>query len=193
MRARIDPHAKYRQLVAARLDKPLTRVELRTLNTHLKKCNSCQQVEDEYRAQRNLLRALPESIPPRDLWARTSASLDREVARAYRAEKWRRRMGHGRRSAQPSTGLMTAVAAIGVTAALAVLQLAPAFGPGASLAVRPTPLNIPPQQVAFLGVGPSDVAVYSTELNQVCPVTGPIDCLENERYVRSPFALPPDV
>ena len=29
MRGRIDPHAKYRELIAARLDKPLTRVELR--------------------------------------------------------------------------------------------------------------------------------------------------------------------
>ena len=32
IRGRIDPHAKYRELIAARLDKPLTRVELRTLD-----------------------------------------------------------------------------------------------------------------------------------------------------------------
>jgi hypothetical protein len=88
---------------------------------------------------------------------------------------------------------MTAVAAVGVTAALAVLQLAPAFGPTASLVARATPLDIPPQQVAFLGVGAQDVAVYRTELSQVCPATGPLDCIENERYVRTPFTLPPDV
>ena len=53
MRGRIDPHAKYRELIAARLDKPLTRVELRTLTSHLKKCAACQTVEADYRSQRN--------------------------------------------------------------------------------------------------------------------------------------------
>src|SRR3954451_5678303 len=125
MKARIDQHSRYRELIAARLEKPLSRVELRQLNSHLKACASCQAVDGEYRAERGLLRALPPRTPPRDLWARTSARLDREVARDYRSEKWRRRMSRGRRSAQPSTALLTAVAAIGVSAAVVMLQLAP--------------------------------------------------------------------
>src|SRR6188472_4405617 len=157
MRARIDPHARYRELLAARLEKPLSRVELRQLNAHLKTCPSCQAVEGDYRAQRGLLRALPPPPPPRDLWARTSSSLDREVARAYRAQKWRRRMTRGRRSGQPSTGLLAAVAAIGVSAAIAVLQLAPAIGPAATLRAAPTPLSVPPQQFAYIGLGRTDV------------------------------------
>jgi len=72
MKGRIDQHARYRELIAARLDRPLTRIELRTLTSHLKKCAACQGVEAEYRAQRNLVRSLPAPIPPRDLWARTS-------------------------------------------------------------------------------------------------------------------------
>jgi len=192
-RALPDPHLRYRELIAARLDRPLTRVELRTLTSHLKKCAACQGVETEYRNERGLLRGLAAPIPPRDLWARTSASLDREVARAYRDQKWRRRLGRGSRVAQPSTALMTAVAAIGVSAAIMVLQLAPAIGPAASVAGRPTPLTIPLQAFAFIGLGPSDAAIYSTDVSQVCPASAPLDCVENEKYVRTPLGLPPDV
>ena len=192
-RALPDPHLRYRDLIAARLDRPLTRVELRTLTGHLKKCAACQGVETEYRNERGLLRGLAAPIPPRDLWARTSASLDREVARAYRDQTWRRRLGRGSRVAQPSTALMTAVAAIGVSAAIMVLQLAPAIGPAASIAGRPTPLTIPAQAFAFIGLGPSDAAIYSTDVSQVCPTSAPLDCVENEKYVRTPLGLPPDV
>jgi hypothetical protein len=193
MRGRIDQHARYRELIAARLDRPLTRVELRTLTGHLKKCAACQQVDSEYRAERNMVRGLVPPTPPRDLWARTSSSLDREVARAYRAERWRRRINHGRRSGQPSTALMTAVAAIGVSAAIMVLQLAPAIGPAASVVARATPLTISPLQLAFFGQGPSDMAVYRTDVNQVCPISGPLDCVPGGKFVRSPVVLPPDM
>ena len=194
MRGRIDPHARYRELIAARLDQPLTRVELRMLNGHLKKCAGCHELETEYRAERNLLRGLAAPIPPRDLWARTSTSLDREVALAYRAQKWRRRITRGNRSPQPSTALMTAIAAIGVTAALALLQLAPAVGPLASTgAARATPLSISPMQIAWLGQGPSDMAVYQTDVSQVCPTSGPLDCVPAGNFVRTPLQLPSDM
>src|SRR4051794_37432075 len=192
MRGRIDPHARYRELIAARLEKPLSRVELRQLNAHLKTCPACQSVDAEYRAERGLLRALPVPTPPRDLWARTSAHLDREVAHAYRQRKWRRRMSRGRRSAQPSTGVLTAVAAIGVSAAIAMLQLAPAIGPAASTQLRPTPLGVPKQELTYVGQSASDVAIYRTELSQVCPASA-LDCVETEKVVRTPLELPADM
>jgi hypothetical protein len=189
MRGRVDQHARFRELLAARLDRPLTRIELRTLNAHLKKCLACERVDADYRAQRFLLHGLPTRIPPRDLWARTSASLDREVARAYRARKWGRRLARGRRSAQPSTALMTAVAVIGVTAAIVVLQLAPAVTPLAGVQGQPTPLQVQPQSLAMLGLGPGDTAIYSTQVSQVCPASAP-DCVGSEKLVRSPVHLP---
>src|SRR4051794_1858644 len=192
MRARVDPHARYRELIAARLEKPLSRVELRQLNAHLKTCPSCQVVDGDYRAERGLLRSLPSPTPPRDLWARTSARLDREVARDYRDDKWRRRMSRGRRNAQPSTALLTAVAAIGVSAAIAMVQLAPAVAPATSLQIRPTPLAVPKQQLTYVGYGQSDVAVYRTELSQVCPASE-IDCVQTEKFVRTPLELPADM
>ena len=128
------------------------------------------------------------------MWARTSASL---IARSPAHIVQRSGAGDGARakSAEPSTGLMTAIAAIGVTAALAVLQLAPANTPAPSdrMAVGPTPLAVSPQQFAFLGLGESDVAVYRTEVSQVCPTTGPLDCVETEKYVRTPVGLPSDM
>ena len=191
MKGRIDQHAKYRELIAARMDRPLTRVELRQLTSHLKTCAACQSVDAQYKSDRALLRGVAAPLPPRDLWARTSASLDREVGRSYRAIKWQRRVARGRRSAaQPSTSLMTAIAAIGVTAAIAVLQLAPAIGPQPSLASRPTPLAVSPQIVAWLGQGRDDVAVYRTEVSQVCPPAGPLDCVSNEQLTRTPINLP---
>ncbi|HEY7025311.1 MAG TPA: zf-HC2 domain-containing protein [Candidatus Limnocylindrales bacterium] len=193
MRGRIDSHAKYRELIAARLDKPLTRVELRTLTSHLKKCAACQTIEADYRSQRSLMRGLAQPIPPRDLWARTSAGLDREVARDFRAQKWRRHIARGTRTAGPSTAVLTAIAAVGVSAALALLQLAPVVGPVASVAAGPTPLRVNPYQIAMLGQSASDVAIYQLDVNQVCPASGTLDCVPNQHFVRTPISLPSGV
>jgi anti-sigma factor RsiW len=186
---RKDSHAFYRELVAARLDRHLSRVELRTLTAHVKSCPACAEVDREYREQRLELRAMPQPIPPRDLWARTSASLDREVARAYRTRKLMRRLTRGRRAGQPTASLMAALAVVGVTAAIAVLQLAPAIGP-ASNPVRPTPFNVLPQDIAYIGVRAGDLAVYRTQVSQVCPPSGPLDCVETTQVVRTPISLP---
>ena len=122
MRGRIDPHAQYRELIAARLDQPLTRVELRALSSAPQEVRRhASAVDAEYRAQRE-----PAARPAPNRSRRATcghghrrASIARSrahIARRSGAGAWRR----GRRSAQPSTGLMTAIAAIGVTAALAV-------------------------------------------------------------------------
>jgi len=101
-------------------------------------------------------------------------------------------MSRGRRSAEPSTGVLTAVAAIGVSAAIAMLQLAPAIGPVVSTQVRPTPLGVPRQELTYVGQGASDVAIYRTELSQVCPASA-LDCVETEKVVRTPLELPADM
>src|SRR5262245_66104482 len=135
--ARKDQHGPFRELLAARLDRPLTRVESRALTTHLKSCATCQQVDAEYRANRAQLRGLSQPLPPRDMWARTSSALDREVARGARTA-WGRRVRRARRKAQPSTALMSTIAAASVIAALAVFQLAPAVAPSSRAPDRPT-------------------------------------------------------
>ena len=112
-------HAGWRELIAARLDRPLTRSETRSLANHLRECAACREADRDYRAQRDMLRALPPRPVPRELWAQTSAALDREVARGTSrfGRGWRRR---GRKYG-PSVALMTTVASLGVVATLVVI------------------------------------------------------------------------
>jgi anti-sigma factor RsiW len=76
-------HREYLDLAAARLDEPLAPADEQRLEAHLATCDACPQRIAGYEADRvglHALRQLPP--PPRDLWARTSAALDREQARA---------------------------------------------------------------------------------------------------------------
>lgn len=186
MRRIRDSHAQWRDLIATRLDRPLARSETRYLNTHLKTCESCRQAERDYREQRKSLRALPPRIPPRDMWARTSAALDREVARgAYRG----RGLSNGRRGT-PSAALLTTLATLGVVAALAVMQvmpatqIAPPSAPG-----KATPFAVNPQSLAFLGNQAADVFLYQVDVAHACPQTEP-DCEITEGFVRNAVNLP---
>ncbi len=191
MRGRADLHARFRDLLAARLDRQLLPAELRSLNAHLKGCAACKQVEREYRAGRQLLRGLPSRIPPRDLWVRTSGALDREVARgSFRTPRLGRGFGDGRRSSSASAAVITSVAAVGLVAALAVMQLGPSFRPAPdTTAYRPTPFAVAPQQLAFVGSGAADIAVYSTQVSQMCPASA-LDCLIDEGIERTALTLP---
>lgn len=191
MKERSDVHVRFRELIAARLDRSLTRVDLRALTSHLKGCAACQQVEREYRAQRELLRALPTRYPPRDLWARTSAALDREVARgSYRAARGGPGRSFGRRrAAGPTAALMTTVAALGLITAISVMNLAPVAQQTPSTASVPTPFGVPPQRLAFVGSGDDDIALYSTQVSRVCPPTAAV-CDVSEGIVRTPVVLP---
>lgn len=195
MSARRDTHPAWRDLMAARLDRPLTRTELRGLTAHLRSCVNCAQVEHDYREQSQLLHALPPRIPPRDLWARTSAALDREVARGAYRGRWPGRgfglgAGAGRRPATPSAALMTSLAALGVVAALSVLQLMPGSRLAAPTgAERATPFAVDAQPLAFIGNDAADLYVYQTSVGHVCPPSTP-DCAIAEGIMRTQVNLP---
>jgi putative zinc finger protein/WD40 repeat protein len=189
VRGRSDPHARYRELLAARLDRPLTRAEQRGLVAHVRTCPGCQQTERDYRDQSKQLRALQTPVPPRDLWARTSTALDREVARwPYRYP----RAGRGAFGAPrpgPAGAMVTIIAALGVVSALTVMQLAPATRVSTPTgAVKPTPFTVADQSLAFIGAGAADLAVYRTSVSQVCPPTAP-DCFEHPILVREPVSI----
>jgi hypothetical protein len=77
-------HERARQRAAERLSLPLPAAENHWLNRHLASCPSCAAVATDYAAQQAALRGLPEAIPPRDLWARTSAALDQAERQARR-------------------------------------------------------------------------------------------------------------
>ncbi len=201
MRSRLDPHAHYRELLAARLDRQLSRAENRVLMNHLKTCHGCQQVEREYRDQGQLLRSLPTPVPPRDMWARTSTALDREVSRwTPTTPRQLRRRALTRyatsRSGAPNA-LITVVAALLIVSGLAVFQSAPALrdepvtspNNGPIAAVRPTPFAINPQQLAVITSNDTDLTVYETEVAEVCPPTAP-DCFDDRKFFARTVALP---
>lgn len=191
MKSLMDGHGRWRELIATRLNGPLTRSELRSLSAHLRSCPACRQVDRDYREQRLRMRSLAQPIPPRDLWARTSAALDREVARgSYRDSGFGRGFDHPQRRLPPSAALMTSLAAIGVIAAITVMQ----FAPVAEITPPPappraTPWTVSAQELAFIGLDASEVYVYRTKVNQVCPASAP-DCSLTDEYVRTRVQLP---
>lgn len=75
------PHARARARAAERLDGPLGLTEATWLDEHLIGCLECAAVAAQYDADRSALRGLRDATPepPRDLWARTAAAIQREA------------------------------------------------------------------------------------------------------------------
>ncbi len=81
------PHDRARSDAAERLDGPLDETEAAWLDEHLAGCEACSATAQAYEADRLGLRALRHTAPepPRDLWARTTAAIEREAAGGHRA------------------------------------------------------------------------------------------------------------
>ena len=78
----VSSHERARVRAAERLDGPLGLAEATWLEEHLVACPACAAVAAAYEADRRSLRAMGVAggEPPRDLWARTSAAIERESA-----------------------------------------------------------------------------------------------------------------
>src|SRR5207245_8007746 len=104
-----QPRARSR--AAERLDGPIDATEAAFLDEHLESCAECRTTAADYAAQRLELRALGDRqpVPPRDLWARTAAAIERESSFRDRAAGRRHR-----RSPLAPYGLLTAAVAVAV-------------------------------------------------------------------------------
>jgi hypothetical protein len=174
-----DGHVHYRALISARLDRALPDGAESELILHLAGCSRCRAVERDYRAQRARLAALPAVPPPRDLWARTSAALDVEMARSPRAARQAKR-----RDRVGSTGGSSRLLALSAASslALAIVVIATQLNTGVTLPPSPdspravpTPFDVPPEPVVFANFSADGVTVYQTEIAQVCP-TPMVEC-----------------
>ena len=78
-------HDRARALISAELLEPLTEAETAWLEQPLEGCDPCRRDREGYAADQAMLRGLRATTPepPRDLWARTSAAIDRE-SRGFR-------------------------------------------------------------------------------------------------------------
>ena len=90
-----SPHERARALAAERIDEPLDPPEAAWLESHLAECADCASTATAYAAQRRELRALRRRppTPPRDLWARTAAAIEREAGAGSRRPMRARRRG----------------------------------------------------------------------------------------------------
>ena len=116
---RFAAHDRARSLAAERLDGPLQRADDTWLATHLAGCPTCRAVAGAYESDRMVLRAMRDRTPepPRDLWARTSAAIERESAGQRRQP---RRAAGGRPG--PALGILSGVAVIAVVIGASVMS-----------------------------------------------------------------------
>jgi hypothetical protein len=172
-------HDRARALTAHEMLEPLPDDAAGWLAGHLEGCAECRRDREGYLADRDLLRAVRERTPepPRDLWARTSAALDREA-------------GHrGRRVAAPSRGWRglpfgAAAGALIVAVVIGVSNfprpVPPNATPGGSqVAVvtaepQPTPFGIDAGRVAWVELAEDGAAVLRiSNVDEVCPRSRP--------------------
>lgn len=183
------PHARARTRAAQRLDGPLGLSESTWLDAHLAGCLDCSAVARQYDADRAALRSLRDIAPqpPRDLWARTAAAIEREAGPAG---------GTATRAARPSRGLpLSALSGLAVAAVAIAIgawstglfgstpgvdvaavpsvdggpQIAASDEPP-SLAPDPTPLLADAGDVAWVRRDPDGALAFTNApIDRVCP------------------------
>ena len=192
-------HERARRLSAVRLDQDLPPGDEADLEAHLATCSDCRAVAAGYESDRLALRALPPIEPPRDLWARTSAALEREHARRPRS------MSRSPRPWGPVAvlgggfALVLALALVGPgllsssQATPGVVAVASNGGPGpiASIAHLPTPIVVPPAEVTWVVTkGPGSLSLVTASVSKVCPAGDEPDCGLAAGVSRSLATLP---
>src|SRR5262245_9726164 len=173
-------HARARARAAERLTEPLDAAEAAWLESHLASCDECSAIAADYAAQRLELRALldPAPVPPRDLWARTSAAIESESRGAAR--------GRARRSSLRPFALLAGALVVAVAVGTLTASRWPigtvTTTPGSATpppiaaatpsppAVAPTPLAVGPKDVAFLQRDQSgSYKITTRRIDEVCP------------------------
>jgi hypothetical protein len=185
-------HDRARRLAAEQLDRVLGAEDAIWLEQHLGGCRACRSIAMAYQANRLALRSLRghEPEPPRDLWARTSAALERESAVRGRD---RRRQATDSSRRGPALGVLSGVAVVVIVIGVSVLNGGFRQGPttadvptrtsppiaGASTGTGPgaTPIAVGAGAVGWIGTGSNgELAYNSADVDEVCPVDRQPDC-----------------
>jgi hypothetical protein len=173
-------HIRAKARASERLDAPLDPVENRWLDEHLAACPECTTAAAEYATQRLELRALRDRAPqpPRDLWARTAVSIEREGRHRSLEPRDRSRRSILAPYALLAGALVVAVV-VGTLSSFQGRIIPPTAAPGASSGITatpetafasPTPLTVARQEVDFLGRGrDGQFHLYKTNVSEVCP------------------------
>lgn len=192
-------HDAYRELISARLDTSLESEQEGGLSAHLQACARCRQFDHDLVEQRRLLRALRPLIPPRDLWARTSAALDRELLREARwgtrgpaepsSPRASGRLGELSNPRSVPSVVMVSATSLAMAVALLITQLGPALRlPNDAGAGQPTPFAAAGVALAFVGADAGGLTLYRTRVDQACP--DPSNCDQEDEAVAARVTFP---
>jgi hypothetical protein len=177
-------HDRARSLMSNGMLEPLATDETAWLERHLGGCAECRRDRDAYTADREALRALRDRAPepPRDLWARTAAALDREAVRGPR--------GAGARSGPAARRPRWGSAQLGAAAAalIVVVVIGTAIWPRDPLAPNatsfgsitanvtlppepdPTRLIVDADDVTFVRIAADgSLELVTSHVDEVCP------------------------
>ena len=185
-------HDRARGLAAQRLSGPLEPDDFQWLDDHLAGCDACRSISAAYEADRLALRGLRERQPepPRDLWARTSAAIERESAARGRAP---RRAAPGRPRRMPALGVLSGVAVVAVVLGASLLSGGFLAGPltadvpqgstppvaaaTAAASPGPTPITVGAGSVGWLGTASDGALAYNVAaVDTVCAPDQRPDC-----------------
>ena len=185
-------HERARGLAAQRMDAPLEATDSTWLQEHLATCESCTAIAAAYEADRVELRVLRDRAPepPRDLWARTSAAIERESAGHGPA----RRPSSSSSRSRPAIGVLSGVAVIAVVIGASIMSggfldrpATTAIGPDATTPAQAlastnpgpeaTPMAVGVRSVGWVGTSPDGALAYNVAaVAEVCPPERQPDC-----------------
>jgi len=187
-------HERARSRAAERLDGPIDREEAKWVDLHLEACPDCRGVVADYEAQRLALRIHRNRMPdpPRDLWARTAAAIERESNRAGVGRDTAVPRA-ARRSARPAAAPLGALSALlVVVVVVGATLLSQRSIPGPAGTSNPTEVAVASPRVTFPGATPFAVAagnvdwlrlggdnqieIFDSQVQRVCPERQGADC-----------------
>lgn len=185
-----SPHERARVRAAERLVAPLRSDEGAWLEGHLAGCSPCRAIAAAYLADQLAIRLLREEKPdpPRDLWARTAAGIERESAARRTSDRPIRRRPA---TSLPAIGALSGISVVALVVVATAISgnwfggVGPvAVGPTATLALaspdarpQPTALVVVADKVHWLGGGDNGVFAYSVaDVRAVCQRDRQPDC-----------------
>ncbi len=183
-------HDRARALTSREMVDPLGDAETAWLARHLDGCGECRSDREAYLADRELLRSLRDTTPepPRDLWARTSAALDREAPRGRHraATRTARQGGRGRWPGLPfgaAAGTLIVLVVVGASLVPGFVPVAPPdkTADGSPVGVATPPVT-QPTPIAVADAGPvgwiqpgadGSWRLFISDVDAVCPRARP--------------------
>ena len=176
-------HDRARALISSELLEPLADDESTWLAGHLEACAECTRDRAAFVADHELLQGLRDSSPqpPRDLWARTSAAIEREAAGRGRGRAGANAAGRQRWGGLPLGAAAGALIVLIVFVGVALPGTLPQVVPPATSAVgQASPPPSAPPQPTPLAVAAGDVGyirpaangrweLVISKVDEVCP------------------------